>query len=289
MTTSEAPSVFRKVVGSWEPKPVVIDGVLGPWPAVALAALLGSPSVGEGDVLPPLWHEVYLRPALTAAELGPDGHPAQDMLVPDIANRRRMFGGGRIAVTGSIRIGDSVRRVSEIDSMKIREGRSGWMLLVTERHQLFVDGQLCVTDERDIVYRLPAGVEAGTATVPRSVPAPEASIGLLPDERLLFMFSALTYNVHRIHYDRTYTTEVEGHPELVVHGPLIALMGLEVARRDSGSHVVFSSYRLLAPAYCGQRIDFQIDGREAGSVTVTASQGGRKCLSLKVFEHEPRP
>jgi hydroxyacyl-ACP dehydratase HTD2-like protein with hotdog domain len=282
--STNAPEGFLRVAESWRPDTDVVEGTIDPRPAAALGALLVAPPIGFGDVLPPLWHEVYLRPVWATTDLATDGHPVQDVLVPDIADRRRMFGGGRLRIEGPIYLGERVRRSSRVESIRTREGRSGWLLLVTERHELSVDGELRVVDERDIVYRLPADVTvaAPTSAPGAQEPAPPVIFSVHPDERMLFQFSALTYNAHRIHYDRTYTTEVEGHPDLVVHGPLLALQALEVARAALGAHARTADYRLLAPAYCGRRVDFTVPACGARSASVVAAQDGRQCLSLNV-------
>lgn len=275
---SSAPAIFSTIAETWKPEPEVVEQTLTPWPGQALSAVLDAPSVSEGDALPLLWHEVYLRPAYAQADLGADGHPLTSPLVPAIPDRRRMFGGGRISLTAPVRIGDRVSRRSSITQVKLREGKSGWLLLVTELHELSVDGSVRVSDERDIFYRLPDDV-AGSPMPPAAPASEHASLSIHPDERLLFLFSALTYNPHRIHYDRQYTTTVEGHPDLVVHGPLLALQGMEVARRELGT-LVSADYRLMAPAYCGRQIDFEVESTENGTTTVLGIQDGRKCLSL---------
>ncbi|MDI9894451.1 MaoC family dehydratase N-terminal domain-containing protein [Rhodococcus sp. IEGM 1381] len=276
--TAAAPEAFTRIVDTWTSEPDVRDGVLALWPAAALSGLLGSPAVVHGDELPPLWHEVYLHPVRELEGLGPDGHPVRDALVPGIAGRRRMFGGGRVEVVAPIRIGDSVVRQGKVISTQIKKGRTGWLLLVTEQHELSVDGQVCVVDERDIVYRLPEDVAATKPELPPVLDTETAA--LVPDERLLFMFSALTYNAHRIHYDRAYAVDVEGHPDLVVHGPLLALRALEEARRHFGCHAARVSYRLLSPAYCGRGVEFEVTPHGDRTATIVARQQGRACLTL---------
>ncbi|MDG3009899.1 hypothetical protein G4X40_07030 [Rhodococcus sp. D2-41] len=289
--TAEPPEAFRDVVDHWRPGPQVDEDLFGAWPTRALAAVLDAPA--PADALPPLWHEVYLRAAHRPSDLGADGHPLRDDLVPDLANRRRMFGGGRVAVTAPLRLGETVRRTSTVESVTIRHGRSGWLLLVTERHRFTVDGELRVTDERDIVYRLPQDVSRRpTYTAPR--PTADADLGepvltYHPDERMLFQFSALTYNAHRIHYDFPFTTAVEGHPHLLVHGPLLALGGLEAARRTLGHPAVAVDYRLVAPAYCGDPVTFHVTPVDADEVSVQAMQRGRCCLTMTASTAARRP
>src|SRR5699024_7576146 len=161
-----APDVFAALAENWRPGPETTEEVLGPWPAAALAALLGPDGPGPGGPLPPLWHEVYLRDSPRIDELGEDGHPRGGALLPPIPRRRRMFGGGRLTVHEPLRIGDRVRRTSAVRSVRARDGRSGRLLLVTERHDFTVDGRVRLVDERDIVYRLPDDVRRAGAAAP---------------------------------------------------------------------------------------------------------------------------
>ncbi len=290
-----APAAFAAVVESWRPAPQVTEDVLGAWPARALGALLDAPAPapGPGDPLPPFWHEVYLRPAPALTDLGDDGHPRHDALVPALPERRRMFGGGRLRVHRPLRVGDRVRKTSSVTSARTREGSSGWLLLVTERHELTVDGELRIADERDIVYRLPddaarpaPGAGPAHSATAEYRPDGETVLRIRPDERTLFLVSALTYNAHRIHYDRRYTTEVEGHPDLVVHGPLLALAGMEAARRALGGDADAVDYRLVRPAYCGTEIGFAATADSPGTVAVTGYHAGGACLRLTATRSE---
>ncbi|WP_182349010.1 hypothetical protein [Tomitella gaofuii] len=304
MTDGTPPAVFTEIAEHWRPEPAVAEEVLPPWPAAALAALLSvDPPAEDGGALPPLWHEVYLRDRPRIADLGEDGHPSGGPLLPPIPRRRRMFGGGRIIVHAPLHIGERVRRTSAVRSVRVRHGSSGWLLLVTERHVFEAGGRLRVEDERDIVYRMPGDVRGAGAAVVRvragdesatgTASAAEASAPILrldADERLLMLVSALTYNPHRIHYDRDYATRVEGHPGLVVHGPLLALEGIEAARRIGGRYPDRVDYRLTAAAHPGAPVDFAAapadgpgDGpirTEPGSVRIGGRQGGRLCIRV---------
>jgi 3-methylfumaryl-CoA hydratase len=289
------PPEFRHVLDTWHPEPEVVEDELGVWPAQALAALLGAPPPSVGDPLPPLWHEVYLHRPLSLDELAPDGHPVGGALLPPLPERRRMFGGGRVRVEAPLRVGERARRTSSVLDVRVREGRSGWLLLVTELHMLDVAGARRVREERDIVYRLPADVRAGprspgptqaqalpdAAADPRagSIPAPAPAFRLDVDERFLFLFSALTYNPHRIHYDRDHTV-AEGHRDLLVHGPLLALGAIEAARRLSAEAITALSYRLVSPAYPGTPIEFS--AREAPATTVVGTQNGKPKIEATV-------
>jgi 3-methylfumaryl-CoA hydratase len=214
-------------------------------------------------------------------QLGPDGHPQTDALVPPLVDRRRMFGGGRITVHEPLCLGEVAVRKSSVESIRIREGRSGWLLLITERHEFSVDGVDRVQEERDIIYR--QSVDQ-SHHVRRTRQAPVSAMKVFEldvDERLLFCFSALTYNAHRIHYDRRYTIDVEGHPDLLVHGPLLAIGAVEAARRTRDGHISSIDYRLVAPSYPNTPITFAMEAEDA-QTTVFGVQGGQVKVVARV-------
>lgn len=225
--------------------------LLQPEPARALAALLDVPvpDFGAGEGLPLLWHWLYLldRPAQT--DLGPDGHPVRNtVMAPPGPGRRRMWAGGRVWTRGTLRCGEPATRLATVLSVQDKQGRSGPLSFVVLRHRIVQSGQVVVDEQQDIVYR----DATGSITVPEPRPivpvaAGEWSIDVTPT--LLFRFSALTYNAHRIHYDRDYARDVEGYPGLLTHGPLQALAMAEAARARPSDRPSFFEYRLLAPLF----------------------------------------
>ncbi|MBI5256574.1 MAG: MaoC family dehydratase N-terminal domain-containing protein [Burkholderiales bacterium] len=202
--------------------------------AASLAATLdrAQPEPLPGTALPPLWHWMYFNPVARASELGPDGHPQRGGFLPPVPLPRRMWAGSRLAFFHPLCIGDEITRDSRIADVSIKQGRSGALVFVTVQHELRNARGLALTEEQDIVYReAPAAGEASAA----GQPAPEGAAferSILPDPVLLFRYSALTFNGHRIHYDRPYATGVEGYPGLVVHGPLIATLLMDLLRRE---------------------------------------------------------
>jgi len=230
-----------------------VTELITPGPAEALAGLLGVP--GPGEILPLLWHWVYLLDRPPQAVLGPDGHPARGgMPVPPGPGLRRMFAGGRASRRGPLRLGaEATRRTWQAGSV-VKQGTSGPLHFVTIRTEISQGGDVVITEEQDLVYR-----EATASSPPRSAenPAPAFSVHCRDwpvevDPVLLFRFSALTYNAHRIHYDRDYA-RAEGYPGLVVHGPLQALLMAELARREAEVPAPCEySYRLVAPLFDGQ-------------------------------------
>jgi 3-methylfumaryl-CoA hydratase len=251
---------MAEMIAGWAPEPVETTDTITVGPALALAALLDTePTVtGPGDPIPPLWHWLYFLDRPASRELGPDGHPAAGRFMPPLPQRRRMFAGGRVSYHRPIRCGDEVTRRSELADATIRHGRTGELLFVTVRSVFTSSGAAIATEEQDLVYRSgPPSTPAGRPE-PTAAPAAPAPwrLQIVPDPVLLFRFSALTYNAHRIHYDEGYATGVEGHPGLVVHGPLLALLCLELPRRHVPHRAVTKlSFRARAPLYAGQPCD----------------------------------
>ncbi len=250
-------------VGSWDPPPETAEDTLGRWPVDAFAALLDQPPP-PGDELPPLWHWLFFLDHPRSDELGRDGHVAGGHFLPPIPRRRRMFAGGRLEVRRPLRLGTTVRRTSRVTDVAAKTGRSGEMLFVTERREHSDDEGVAVVEEQDIVYRqAPADGKAPPMPPPTPGPADlpdDGRVGLVPDSRLLFRFSALTYNAHRIHHDEPYAREVEGYPGLVVHGPLLALLLLEPARRAGrAGEVAAFSFRLQRPVFAGTPVVVDTD------------------------------
>ena len=185
----------------------------------------------EGSNVPPLWHWLFFTPVTRHSEIGSDGHARRGGFLPPVALPRRMWAGGRLEFFQPLRIGDEIVRESRISDVNSKEGRSGPLVFVGVRHQIANALGVAINEEQDIVYRdQPRGE---TAATPRLAPTDESfRREIAPDPVLLFRYSALTFNGHRIHYDRTYATEAEGYPGLVVHGPLIATLLIDLLRRE---------------------------------------------------------
>jgi len=224
-----------------------VTELITPGPAEALAGLLGVAGSTFGE-MPLLWHWVYLLDRPATVSLGPDGHQARGgMPVPPGPGLRRMFAGGRAWRHGPLRIGAEATRRTWQASAVVKQGRSGPLHFVTVRTEISQGGSVVISEEQDLVYREPA--PAGAApTAPGGAPAVAAGPGewvVEVDPVLLFRYSALTYNAHRIHYDRDYA-RTEDYPGLLVHGPLQALLMAELARRGGASFGEYS-YRLVSP------------------------------------------
>ena len=234
--------------------------------ARALAATLDRDpaSIAVGDPLPAGWHWASFPPLTRRSELGADGIEARGSFLPPVPLPRRMWAGGRLRFPGVVRIGERATRTSTIESVRSKEGRSGPLVFVTVRHRVEGSTGVAVDEEQDLVFRevaRPAGGGSAGGATPADFPpgAADWSEAFTADEVTLFRFSALTFNGHRIHYDRPYVTAVEGYPGVVVHGPLIALLLLDAAVRNAGGTPALFAYRAVAPLFCGER--FLIEGR----------------------------
>ena len=245
MTVDTSLEHFREWIGRTQERE---DVVTAP-PLIALAALLDrdDPPPREGDAAPPLAHWLYFLPAYRQSQAGPDGHAARGEFLPPVPLPRRMWAGSRLEFLKPLYVGRRIRSVSRITDVVPKQGRSGALVFVTVRHEVSDESGLAVTDEHDIVYR---GEAAGTAAI---TPAPASSAWqreIHPDPLLLFRYSAVTFNGHRIHYDHPYATRVEGYPGLVVHGPLIATLLVDLLRREvPGTTLKTYAFRALRPLF----------------------------------------
>ncbi len=254
----------------WVGRTQVQDDIAAPFPPRALIATLDArdPAPARGDPLPPLWHWLYFLDAAPASRIAEDGHPQRGDFLPPVALPRRMWAGSRLHFDGDIRLGDEIRRESQIVSVEPKTGSSGEMVFVTVRHRISAQGKLAITEEQDIVYRQ-AAKPGDTPAAPKPAPTDAAwTREIDPDPVLLFRFSALMFIGHRIHYDLPYATGVEGYPGLVVHGPLMGLMQMELARRSTpGKRVAAFEFRAMSPVF--ETTPFAVRGRPEGNGALT--------------------
>jgi 3-methylfumaryl-CoA hydratase len=233
----------------WVGRTQVREDVVTTAPLVALAALLDrdDPVPRVGDAAPPLAHWLYFLPAYRQSAAGPDGHSARGEFLPPVPLPRRMWAGSRLEFLRPLVVGSAVTCVSTITHVVSKHGRSGELVFVTVRHEVRDPGGLVLTDEHDIVYR----GESGGAAPAVVAPAGERwRREIRPDALLLFRYSALTFNGHRIHYDHPYATQVEKYPGLVVHGPLTATLLVDLLRREMpGTTLKGYTFRALRPLF----------------------------------------
>jgi len=260
------------------------DDELGLGQVRRLAAMLDQdPSrYRRGSEVPESWYAILFGPTALQKSIGPDGHPLTggDDLMPPLHNTRRMFAGRRATFHKPLKVGDLVERVSTIAKVEPKTGRTGAFTLVTVVHEMSTGSGLAVTEEQDLVYREAVAEAAGgkPAQQAKGQPAaekPEWSVAWKPDTAMLFRYSALTYNAHRIHYDLPYTREHEGYPALVINGGLTALMLVETARPHLPGPIAGYDARAMAPLFIGDTI--ALNTRIAGDVAETwaaAPDGG---------------
>lgn len=226
------------------------------WPAAALQATLDltDPPLQEGDELPPLWHWLYFLPTVAGSGLGAEGHARLGGFLPPVPLPRRMFAGGRTEFLAPLRIGQHARRMGTVASVIEKQGRSGALVFVTVRYEVSTETGLALTEEQDLVYREAAARPEVPAPGKDPIPPGAWTRTITPDEVMLFRFSALTFNAHRIHYDFPYVTGVEGYPHLIVHGPLTALLLADLAHRNGPSALRSFSFRGRAPLFADGEI-----------------------------------
>jgi 3-methylfumaryl-CoA hydratase len=270
---------------AWTRRTETLTDVVTAAPVRMLRATLDLPPDESLTTLPPLWHWLYFLPSARESELGPDGHPRRGSFLPPVPLPRRMWAGGQLELIQPLRLGDVIKRESTIDDVTVKSGRSGELCFVRVRHEVICARGLALREFHDIVYR--PNPEPG-APVAAGEPAPDASWSerIVPDDVLLFRYSALTFNGHRIHYDRRYVTGVEGYPGLIVHGPLLAtlLAGLG-GRRFAGREPKSFTFRALKPVFdlhpfevCGSP-----DGADAAQLWVRDFEGQRTMVARMEF------
>ena len=237
----------------WVGRTQSMEDLAAPFPVRALAATFDAndPDPRNGDVLPPLWHWLYFLDAALQSKIGPDGHAERGDFLPPVPLPRRMWAGSRFSFDGEpLRVGDTISRHSRIKSVEPKSGSTGDMVFVTVEHTISGPRGPSFVEEHDIVYREAA--KPGEKPKPAR-PAPTDATwrkSIQADPVLLFRFSALTFNSHRIHYDRPYATGVEGYPGLVVHGPLIATMLLDLVRSERPGAVVKAfDFKAVSPLF----------------------------------------
>ena len=247
-----------------------------------MAATLGLPQedFNAGTPLPPLWHWLYFLEGLPPSALGRDGHPARGGFLPPVPLPNRMWAGGELEFHRPPALGATVRKRSSVESIKHKRGRSGELVFVAVRHELFDGDELALTERHDIVYKHPSppGLQ------PAAVPAPAVatfSETLEPDSTLLFRYSALTFNGHRIHYDAGYCRSVEGYADLVVHGPLQATLLAGLAQRLAGRPLRRFRYRGLQPALLSRPLTLNAAPAGDGFTVWTALPDGGVCMQAE--------
>jgi 3-methylfumaryl-CoA hydratase len=232
--------------------------------AASMAATLDLERAPQaGEPLPPGWQWLFFNPAKRRSELGTDGHPRLGGFLPPIESARRMWAGSRVRYLADLPIEAQATRRSRILKIENKSGKRGSLWFVTVQHVISCDGTPRISEEQDIVYReITAPGTQSAPAVQRHEAVPQWSVCVEPDTTLLFRYSALTFNGHRIHYDRAYAREQEGYPDLVVHGPLTATLLQQLALdRDAGRALARFDFRGVTPLFVGRT--FLLEGRQA--------------------------
>jgi 3-methylfumaryl-CoA hydratase len=236
----------------------------------------------RGSEVPESWYAILFGPIAQQSAMGPDGHPKTGDFLPPLHGTRRMFAGRRTTFFQPLRVGDTVSRVSTVTRAEPKTGRTGSFTLVTVTHEMSGPSGLALTEEQDLVYR--AAVEAGTAAqqkeAAQSADKPDWSKTIELDPVLVFRYSALTFNAHRIHYDLPYTRDIEGYPALVMNGGLTALLLVETARPHLRRRIAAYAARAMSPLFVGQRVAF--NGRLAGDAAALWAAGPDDGLAYRV-------
>ncbi|CAM3816946.1 FAS1-like dehydratase domain-containing protein [Polynucleobacter antarcticus] len=240
----------------WLGKTETLQDTVTAAPVRALSATLDRNDAAprSGSLLPELWHWLYFLPHARQSEIGPDGHPKRGGFLPPVPLPRRMWAGSRVQWLAPLTVGDEIERVSTIESVSHKAGRTGDLIFVLVKHEISNSRGLAIIEEHDIVYRdAPGPDDKPVAPSVAATAAPtdaQWSKVITPDDVLLFRYSALTFNGHRIHYDRQYVTKVEGYPGLIVHGPLIATLLVDLVRQSIPDCTLkYFEFRAIRPTF----------------------------------------
>lgn len=261
---------FRAWIGRTES---VHDG-MSPEHASRAAAMFddGVTEVHAGSPVAPLWQWFYFLPHAPQSLLDGDGHPQRGGFFPPIPYPRRMFAGSRMQFHRPLRLGMPATREGEIRDVVLKSGRSGSLAFVTVGYRFLQDGALCIEEEQDIVYREPGAATPAPSVIPLGAVADGSWLRTItPDARLLFRFSALTFNAHRIHYDRPYARDAEGYPGLVVHGPLTAMLLADLVLRHTARGIASFAFRGVKPLF--DLAPFHLTGRQDGDSVALEALG----------------
>lgn len=258
---------------------------LDPHRIANLAALLDTEvdAIAPNGELPPLAHWLYFTTWARQSQLGSDGHPKRGGFMPPISLPRRMFAGGRLVFHNPLHVDDKAERAATITSIKNKTGSSGELVFVTVKHEIFGSHGLAIEEEQDIVYRGDAPPAQKQAAPSKEEPAPVGADAVVtrvePTSVMLFRFSALTDNGHRIHYDWPYVTKTEGYPGLVVHGPLQAMLLTDLVRRNFPGKIGRFSFQARKPLF--DTAPFECVGWRDGDTVqlITRDTGGRAAMS----------
>ncbi|SFR33448.1 acyl dehydratase [Litoreibacter janthinus] len=257
--------------------PTIRDDILDPSRIKALAATLEL----EDTTPRPFWHQIFFWDAQPPSALGADGHPRIGALIPDMGLPRRMWAGGRLQFHSAPVMGQTARKTTTLLKADRKQGRTGALGLVTLRHEISQGSTLLVTEDQDLIYR---AADAPAGTPPQAGTDESASRTHSFTTTELFRYSALTFNGHRIHYDRDYAKDIEGYEGLVVHGPLLAQYLMLMAEDLLGGLARFE-FRATAPLMDHQEATFCAKPSDGGLTLWVRAADGRQCMTANAYKH----
>lgn len=267
---------------AWIGKQESVEDTITLFPARALGAALDNNRLLEkGDNLPPFWEWMYFLATPRASQTGADGHPAKGGFLPPVPLPRRMWAAGKQKHLRPLVIGDEAKRVSTIKSVDLKQGSTGTLVFVTVGHEILQHGERCIEQEQNLVYREQPAADSPTPPAKQPPEAFKYQQLITPDPVLLYRFSALTYNGHRIHYDRRYAMEEELYPALVVHGPLLVTLLLELARQELADKTIADfSFRAVRPTFDSHAFKVQADLSDQKLSIWSVDHEGALCMQL---------
>lgn len=267
---------------TWVGKQETLEDDISLFPAQALAAALDNETLPKkGDKLPLFWEWLYFLPTPKASATGADGHPAKGGFLPPVPLPRRMWAAGEADVHQALIIGQPAKRISTIESVDLKAGSTGTLVFVNIKHDIYQNGALCISQVQNIVYREQPAADAPPPPVKAPPESADWSQTITPDPVLLFRYSALTYNGHRIHYDRTYAINEELYPALVVHGPLLVTLLMELKRAHvTNEKIVRFKFRAVRPTFDNQ--SFKVQGKRDGNKLQLWSADHENALCMKL-------
>ncbi|WP_167736464.1 MaoC family dehydratase N-terminal domain-containing protein [Nocardioides sp. 1609] len=270
---------------NWTGRTTTSSVVLDPDQANRMAVTLDrSPDFDAGDPLPPGWHWLYFHDLVAASALGPDGHPAPGVTMPPVPLERRMWAAGSLTFDHPPCLGDTLTRFSTIASVVAKRGRTGPLFFVTVEHHLQAKGRSSIREQQTIVYR-EAELGSSSEAAPQARTDADSSQRWVLDSTALFRYSALTFNGHRIHYDVDYARDVEGYRGLVVHGPLLATLLMDLAQVHGGALAAFS-YRARSPLFAPAELATNVRRDSGSSALWATSTDGRLVMDATATYQE---
>lgn len=273
-------------LGAWIDRCERMEGGVSAQSAAQIHAVLGrhgTPAPAMGDKLPPLWHWYAFPPTCSMQELGADGHPRIGDFMPPVRLNRRMWAGGNVEFHGPLHVGEALIKRTRIANVTEKTAKAGDMVVVSLDHEICGASGLAIRERQDIVYLpIPDSYRPGRAVAPMR--NPDLAEDVMVSEPLLFRYSAITFNAHRIHYDRTYTQQVEHYPDLVVHGPLQANLLIDLATRRRGLAPSLFSYRGVHPLFVCDTLALAAEKTsEAEWHLSTTANGTHRCMQASAM------